>query len=139
MNDEKRDEHRKVDIRIYISLIIAAGVMAMILLLLFLDAYIPREIAGGKIIFSAIMFIPFALVAVVVTLLIQVVGLFICSWSARKRLLIWYGCLFALIPTTIWYEGLPTYSHIVESSMAAPFVAILLILPIIWLWKAARS
>ncbi len=124
MNDEKRY------IGTYISLIIPAGIVAgAILVAIFSDegpaVYIPFGVLG---------FLTFT-----VSLILSVNGLFKGSRLLKRHLRLWYGCLFALILTMILYEGLFIVSGLVEAFITAPFVAILLILPVIWIWKALRS
>ena len=141
MNDEKR--HKNLEITIYISLIIDAGIMvAMVLIAIAVDSgLISYE---GLVIWTAIVFMPlvfFAGVAVAIFLLIQVVGLFVCSRLLRERLLLWYACLFTL-PFAVFLLAearVPPVPLILEDSILAVWVVVLLVLPVIWLRKLSRS
>ena len=72
-------------------------------------------------------------VAVAIFLLMQVVGLFVCSWLLKKHLLLWYACLLALVFT------LAVVSGILANFIIALELVALLVLPVIWLWNASRS
>ena len=138
MNDEKR--HKNREIRIYKSLIIAAGIIVVAILLAVAGA------AGvdflGFLFFSLIT--P-AGVALVVILIISVCGLFRCSWSTRTRILLWWACLFMFVVILV---GASRYSEYSGYSEIRKFVilllilllgsVVLLILPTIWLRNAVR-
>ena len=134
MNDEKR--HKNREIRIYKSLIIAAGIIVVAILL---------AVAGIKG-FDVFVWLFFSLitpagVALVVILIISVCGLFRCSWSTRTRILLWWACLFMFV---VILEGASTYSEYSEYSEIRENVilllgsVVLLILPTIWLRNAVR-
>ncbi len=132
MNDEKRREKRKVGIGIYISLIVAAGVMAVMLPMLI--SY--RDVSNDyRFIF---LLIPAGGV-LVATLLAQVFGLFICSWLTRGHLLLWYACLFAVILIQEYIVSVKPADYLkLADSIMYLGVVVLLILPVIWIWNAFR-
>ncbi len=141
MNDEKR--HKNLEITIYISLIIDAGIMAAIFLMVIaVDYGLISEAGLGFVIAIAFMPLVFlAGVAVAIFLLVQVVGLFVCSRLLRERLLLWYACLFTLpFAAFLLIEArVPRAPLILEHSILALWVVVLLVLPVIWLRKLSRS
>ena len=134
MNDEKR--HKTREIRIYKSLIITIGIMAVILFILSgIDSgSVPRESAEGVYAFSMMVIGPIAFLAIVVTLFLSVFGFFTCSWLLRKHLLLWYGCMFTLI---LIMEL--TVSPNLADNILNLGVVILFVLPVIWVRNASRS
>ena len=118
MSDEKR--HKGLEITIYISQIILAGILAGAILV---------EIFGDQPQSVYIPFFVLAFLTLIVSLILSVIGLFKGCRLLGEHLLLWYGFLLALILAMIG-----------EVSIAAPFAAaaVLLILPVIWLWKAFR-
>jgi hypothetical protein len=131
VNDEKRHINRKIDIRVYKSLIIAAVILLGMVLMAIADSY------GVDVLGFAIMLVYPASLALVVIFVISVVGLFRCSWVGRRRLLLWYACVFTVI--LILESTDSTIS--VKTSEYIGYLGgiILLLLPVVWLWNAFRS
>ena len=130
MKDEKR--HKGLEITIYISLIIPAGIVAQIFYL---------DITGAQTLdftFFAILF----LYAFAVSLLLSVIGFFMCSRLLRRRLLLWYGCLFgclfALTLTQVFVDQF-IYSENLATFILSLGAIVLLTLPVVGLWKTFRS
>ncbi len=133
MNDEKR--HKNPEIRIYKSLIIAAGIIVVAILLGVAD------FEGFDVLGLAIGLIMPAGVALVVILIISVCGLFRCSWSTRTRILLWWACLFmfgVILEGAYRYSEYSGYSEIREIVILLLGSVVLLILPTIWLRNAVR-
>ncbi len=133
MNDEKR--HKNREIRIYKSLIIAAGIIVVAILLAVADA------EGFDVLGLAIGLIMPAGVALVVILIISVCGLFRCSRSTRTRILLWWACLFMfvlILEGASKYSDYSGYSEIRENVILLLGSVVLLILPTIWLRNAVR-
>ncbi len=122
MNDEKRQKNLEADITIYKSLIVAAGILAVILLMGIADS------RGANMVGKAILFAPIAILIFFVILLVQVIDFLKCSWIGRRRLLLWYTCLFVLVMEASQSDFIFAIAPVV-----------LLVLPVIWLWKAFRS
>ena len=137
MNDEKR--HKGLEITIYISLIIAAGMFAVIVLFssVIYSDWVSYE-QGAAMMLLATYLMPPTILGFVAILVLSVIGLFMCSRLLKRHLLIWYGCLFAMILTS---EFVNEYfdSAKLENFILALAVVVLLVLPVIWLWKALRS
>ena len=136
MNDEKR--HKGLEITIYISLIIAVGMFAAIVL--FSSALYSHRVSyeqGAAMMILATYLRTPVIVGFVAILVTSVIGLFMCSRLLKRHLLIWYGCLFAMILTEVFVDEF-YYSAKLENFILALGV-VLLILPVIWLWKALRS
>ncbi len=129
MNDEKRHKNLEADITIYKSLIVAAGILAVIVLLTI--AY--KEKGLGPLGFYFFILAPIVFFAFVVILLKQVIDLFGCSRLGRRRLLTWYACLFVMVLAADSLSG--AQSDFIFA--IAPVV--LLILPVVWVRKASRS
>ncbi len=119
-------KHFDHDVGIYISLIIPAGFWAV--------AIVSRE-------YDRFLFTPFFVLGVLTflaTLLLSVIGLFKGPWLLRRHLLLWYGCLFALILAEVFVEEY-FYSAKLANNILALGIVVLLVLPIIWLRTASRS
>ena len=110
------------------SRFIGAGMIAGTVLLGIADAHGVRQALGLGIILA----VP-AVLASVAILIISVVGLFMCSWSGRGRLLLWYACLFTMI---LLQELVPERPANFILSLG---VVVLLILPVIWVWNLRRG
>ncbi len=137
MNDEKR--HKGLEITIYISLIIAVGMFAAIVLFssaLYSDR-VSYEQGAAMMILATYLRTP-VIVGFVAILVISVIGLFMCSRLGRIHLLLWYGCLVALFLTEVFVDEF-FYSAKLENYILALGIVVLLVLPVIWLWKALRS
>ena len=126
MNDEKRHKGWGAEIILYWALIIAVGIMAMINYLAI------SAIDDGT--YGIYFFGPPALLALAFILLILLFFLFVPSWSLRRHLLIWYGCL----TTAILLLLAPIPVELVKPIFVSG-AAVLLVLPVIWIWKASRS
>ena len=126
MNDEKR--HKGLEIKIYISLIIPAGFWAVSILIAF---------PGERIVSAGLAVL--GLLAFVVTLIVSVGSLFSASRLLKRHLLIWYGCLFALIVTEVFVNAYFTDPVKLSNNILALGVVVLLVLPVIWLWNVLRS
>ena len=74
MNDEKRHKNLEADITIYQSLIVAAGILAVIALMSIADS------RGAYMVGKAILFAPIAIFTFFVILLVQVIDFLKCSW-----------------------------------------------------------
>ena len=136
MNDEKRQENREVDKRIYrsllatkriyISLLATVGIMAVTIYsangYIFGDTY-------GFIFYWPIFFLAF-----VVILLMQARWSFACSALARVHLLIWYACL----TTAIFLLLAPISIELVKLVFLSG-AAVLIVLSVIWLRNFLRS
>ncbi len=109
-------KHFDHDVGIYISLIIPAGFWAAAIL----SDLTPFFLVG--------------ILAFVVTLLLSVFGLFEGSRLLKRHLLIWYGCLFAMILPVEYFDSAKLSNFILALG-----VVVLLVLPVIWIWKALRS
>jgi len=127
VNDKKRGKKLEMGVGflagIYISLIIPVGFFAGAILAAFIGdngplARMPFMIPG--------------LLTFAGTLCLSVIGLFKGSRLLRRHLLLWYGCLFTWILTAVFVDQYIKY-------IDALAVVILLVLPVIWLWKALRS
>ncbi len=130
MNGEKR--HKGLEITIYRSLILAAGMMAVMFLMAVADA------EGFDVLGLAIGLIMPAVLAFGAILVISVIGLFKGSRSTRTRILLWWACLFMFV---VILEGASTYSEyseIRENVILLLGSVVLLILPTIWLRNAVR-
>ncbi len=133
MNDEKR--HKNREIRIYKSLIIAAGIIVVAILLAVADA------GGFDVLGLAIGLIMPAVLAFGAILVISVIGLFKGSRSTRTRILLWWACLFmfvVILEGASKYSDYSGYSEIREIVILLLGSVVLLILPTIWLRNAVR-
>ncbi len=126
MNGEKR--HKGLEITIYISLIIPAGIMAMYLL-----TVAPDDPVGS------LPFLVFSTLTFAVSLLLSVIGLFKGSRLLRRHLLLWYGCLVTLILTLVFVDEYFTYWAKLPDYILALGIVVLLALPVIWLRKASEG
>ena len=127
MNVEKR--HKGLEITIYISLIIPAGIMAMYLL-----TVAPDDPVGS------LPFLVFSTLTFAVSLLLSVIGLFKDSRLLRRHLLIWYGCLVTLILIIeVFVDEYFTDSAELANYILALGIVVLLALPVIWLRKASEG
>ena len=126
MNGEKR--HKGLEIIIYKSLIIAAGIMTVIVLMAIADDY------GLLVLGAAFAFVPVIFLAFVAILVISVVGLVMCSWLLIRHLLLWYAYLFTLV---LFLELIVPAK--LSNFIMALGVVLLLILPVIWVRNASRS
>ncbi len=120
------NHHKNREIGIYISLIIAIGIMVLIMLIwaLIPELYPGLVIGGGPLVFLAMG----------VALFSSVLGFFTCSWLLRRHLLLWYGCLFTLF--LIMESMVPGE---LQNYILLLGVVILLVLPVIWVRNAYRS
>ena len=130
VNGGKRHKHREIEIRVYKSLIIAAGIMAVMILMQFAEFRGVEKVLG-----LAITLLLPSFLAVVAILVISVIGLFRCSWSVGGRLLLWYACLFTLFRMN---ESIAPPVKL-EIGIGILGVLVLLTLPVIWLRNALRS
>jgi len=130
VNDEKRQENRGIDTGIYISLIVAAGMLTVILLMLIGDEHGVKQALG----LAVILVIPASL-AFLVILAVHVFGLFRCSRLTRQNLLLWYLCLFVVISMV----GSMSSSRLSDNFPPLLGVVFLFVLPVIWLRKLSRS
>jgi len=126
VNGEKR--HKGLEIIIYKSLIIAAGIMTVIVLMAIADDY------GLLVLGAAFAFVPVIFLAFAAILVISVVGLVMCSWLLIRHLLLWYAYLFTLV---LFLELIVPAK--LSNFIMALGVVILLILPVIWVRNASRS
>ncbi len=121
------NHHKNREIGIYISLIIAFGMMVLMELII-------GELNTELYVLLVILGVPLVFLACCVALFLSVRGFFTCSWLLRRHLLLWYGCLFTLF-------------FIVESMVPGELqnfifflgVVLLLVLPVIWVRNAYRS
>ena len=134
MNDEKRQENREGtlervdelprDYIVYGSLIVAAVMLAVMLIVVATDEY-------GFIVMG--LAVPAAMVLVAASV-ISLLGLFVASWSGRRRFLLWCACLVTAILISQSVEpGEP------EESILILGVVVLLVLPVVWLWNAVKT
>ena len=133
MNDE--NHHKSREIRIYKSLIIAAGIIAVA---------IPMAVVGdyGKgslLIYVALALIIPAVMGFGAILVISVIGLFKGSWSTRTRILLWWACLFMFVLILEGASKYSGYSEIREFVILILGIVILFVLPVIWVRNASRS
>ena len=134
VNGGKRHKHREIEIRVYKSLIIAAGIMAVMILMLFAESRGVEKVLG----LAVTLLVP-SFLAVVAILVISVIGLFRCSWSVGGRLLLWYACLFTLLFTLFRMNESIAPPVKLAIGIGILGVLVLLILPVIWLRNALRS
>ena len=133
MSDEKR--HKGLEITIYISLIIAVGMFAAIILFssaLYSDR-VSYEQGAAMMILATYLRTP-VIVGFVAILVISVIGLFMCSRLLKRHLLIWYGCLFAIVFVNEYFDSAKLSNFILALG-----IVVLLVLPVIWLWNFLRS
>ena len=129
MSDEKR--HKGLEITIYISQIILAGILAGAILV---------EIFGDQPQSVYIPFFVLAFLTLVVSLILSVIGLFKGSRLLREHLLLWYGLLFAVIFFGVsWSESIRYYEIMAGNILFFGFVVVLIVLPVIWLGNVLRS
>ncbi len=127
MNGEKR--HKGLEITIYISLIIPAGIMAMYLL-----TFTPDDPV------ASLPFFVYSTLTFAVSLILSVIGLFKGSRLLRRHLLLWYGCLVTLILIIeVFVDEYFTDSAELANYILALGIVVLLALPVIWLRKASEG
>ena len=126
MYGEKR--HKGLEKTIYVLLIIPAGIMAMYLLASTSDDPV-----------ASFPYLMFSTLTFAIGLLLSVVGLFKGSWSLRKHLLLWYGCLSILILTEVLVDEYVKYSSELADYILTLGTVVLLIMPIIWLRNVSES
>ena len=129
MNDEYR--HKGLEIAIYISLIIPAGILA---------GGILADILGDLSPINKIGFLVFSGMTFALSLILSVIGLFKGSRLLREHLLLWYGLLFAVIFFGVsWSESIRYYEIMAGNILFFGFVVVLIVLPVIWLGNVLRS
>ena len=126
MSDEKR--HKNQELTIYRSLIFAAGMMAVSILMLIADDY------GLPLFYAAFYLLPLVFLAFGAILVISVIGLFKGSWLLRRHLLLWYACSFTLI---LIVESI--VSPNLADNILILGIVILFVLLVIWVRNASRS
>ena len=125
MNDETPD--KGLVIAVYISLIITAGFFTGAMLV---DTFTDEPPSAG------IPFNVLGLLAFAVSIILSLNGLDAGSRLLRRHLLRWYGCLFALILTVIFFADT---SEKLADNIANLGIVVLLVWPVIWLWNFLRS
>ncbi len=124
MNDERHDKGGDTEKMVYGTLILSAAIALTIIYLAISASY------DGT--YGIYFFGPPVLLAFAFVLLIHLFCLFMPSWSLRRHLLIWYGCLFAVILIS-------TISHELAKLALVLGAVVLFILPVIWLTTAGKT
>ena len=133
MNDRKH--HKKLEIGIYISLIIATGIMMLItFVLVAIDSeLISSESEEGAYALTVIYGGIVAFLAFGASLILSVLGFITGPWLLRRHLLLWYACLFTLF---LIMES--KVSEKLSDFILVLGVVILLMLPVFWVRNASR-